>query len=412
MRSGKILLLFLVLVIAAGCGGGGGGSSGTTPSSTLPNGPSLPQITGYNVLPVSVGGPSQYVNETTVSVTICDASNGNCQTIGNILLDSGDYGLRIFQQVLNPSLAAALSPVQINNTEPLYECIQYGDGSAVWGPVELASVTLGGEQPVLVPIHVIGPASFNAVQVCPATPLLSSPSDALFNGIMGIGFFAQDCGDVCASIAQNGRYFTCSGQTCTSVAVQTSSQVQNPVAALQTDNNGVLLRFPSVPAGGSPPVSGYLILGIGTQSNNVPSGVTAYAANNNPGDINYATLTTNFVGVSYAGFLDTGSNGLFFPSNQIPTITINGAEWFNPPSLLTLSATNVGYPSGPAVQVEFQVNNFITLMSSSNNVFSDLAAPGPDSRFDWGLPFFLGRNVYIGIEGTTSSLGTGPYWAY
>jgi hypothetical protein len=404
--------------MAAGCGGGGGdsssgGSSGTASSSalSLPNGPSLPQITGYNVLPVSMGGSSQYANEPTVSVTICDANNENCQTIGNILLDSGDYGLRIFQQVLNPSLAAALalSPVQINNTQPLYECIQYGDGSAVWGPVELAYVTLSGEPPVLVPIQVTGPASFNSSssQVCPATPLLSSPSDALYNGSMGIGFFAQDCGDICASNAQNEQYFTCSGETCTPIAVQTSSQVQNPVAALQSDNNGVLLRFPSVPAGGSPSVSGYLIFGIGTQPNNSPSGVTAYAADNNSGN-----FTTSFEGASYSGFLDTGSTGLFFPSTQIPTITVDGAEWFNPPSLLILSATNVGYPGGPAGEVEFQVNNFNTLASSSNNVFSDLAGPGPDSWFDWGLPFFLGRNVYIGIEGTTSSLGTGPYWAY
>jgi hypothetical protein len=416
MRSGKVLLVFLVLVIAAGCDLGGGGSSGTGSNSSLslPNGPSLPQITGPNVLPVSVGSSSQYVNEPTVSVTICDENNAHCQTIGNVLLDSGDYGLRIFVQALDPSLAAALSlsPVLINNTQPLYECIQYGDGSGVWGPVEVASVTLGGEQPVQVPIQVIGPASFNSSQVCSAYPLLSSPSDALYNGTMGIGFFAQDCGDVCASNAQNEQYFTCSGNMCTPTAVQTSSQVQNPVAALQTDNNGLLLRFPSVPAGGSASVSGYLILGIGTQSNNTPSGVTAYAADNNAGDIGYGNLTTSFEGASNNGFLDTGSTALFFPSNQIKTITVNGAEWFNPPSLLTLSATNVGYPGGPAGEVDFQVNNFRTLASSPNNVFSDLAGPGPDGWFDWGFPFFLGRNVYIGIEETTSGLGTGPYWAY
>jgi hypothetical protein len=409
-----MLLLFLLIVMAAGCKGGGNESSAPASNSSLnlPNGASLPQITGYNVLPVTVGGSSGYVNEATVSVTICDASNGNCQTIDNILLDSGDYGLRVFQEVLNPSLAAALSPVLINNTQPLYECVQYGDGSAVWGPVELASVTLSGEQPVQVPIQVIGPGSFNSSRICPAAPLLSSPSVALFKGVMGIGFFAEDCGDVCANYTQNGQYFACSGNACDSIAVQTSNQVQNPVAALQGDNNGVLLRFPSVPAGGVPSVIGYLILGIGTQSNNTPSGVTAYFADNNPSDINYGTFLTNFEGKSYSGYLDTGSTGLFFPSTQIPTITVDGDEWFNPPSLLTLSATNTGYPSGPVGQVEFQVNNFNILMYSPNDVFSDLAGPGFDSEFDWGFPFFLGRNVFIGIEGTTSGLGTGPYWAY
>jgi hypothetical protein len=361
------------------------------------------------VLPVSAGSSSQYPNEPIISVTICDAGNANCQTVGNILLDSGDYGLRIFSQALNSSLAAALSPVQIDGDD-LYECTQYGDGSAVWGPVEMASVKLGGEQPVLVPIQVGGPASFNSGQACPAEPLLTSPSDALYNGSIGIGFFARDCGDACATSAQNGEYFTCSGSTCTSTAVQTSSQVENPVAALQTDNNGVLLQFPSVPPGGSPSVSGWLILGIGTRTNNAPSGVTAYGADNNPADFNYGNFTTSFSGASLSGFLDTGSNGLFFPSSQIPTA--DGDGWFNPPSLLTLSATNTGYPSGPSGEVEFQVGNYNSLASSSNNVFSDLAAPGPDGQFDWGVPFFLGRNVYIGIEGTTSSLGAGPYWAY
>jgi hypothetical protein len=424
MRFGKTFILFLVLVMAAACGGGGDNSSNGSSSENSSNTASSPSLsppsssptpaqeTAYNVLSVTVGGPSRYVNESTVSVTLCDAGNQNCQTIDNILLDSGDYGLRVFRQVLNPSLAVALSPVQINDTQPLYECIQYGDGSAVWGPVALASVILGGEQPVLVPIQVIGPVSFNAAQVCPGDPLLTSPSDTLFNGILGIGFFAHDCGDVCALIADNGRYFTCSGNTCTSTAVPTSSQVQNPVAALPVDNNGVLLRFPSVPAGGAPSVSGHLILGIGTQSNNIPSGVIAYAADNNPGDINYATIATNFEGASYRGFFDIGSNALFFPSNQIPTTTVDGNVWFNPSSLLTLSATNVGYPSEPSGEVDFQVDNFYALMYSRNNVFSDLAGPLPGTWFDWGAPFFFGRDVYIGIEGTTSTLGTGPYWAY
>jgi hypothetical protein len=34
------------------------------------------------------------------------------------------------------------------------------------------------------------------------------------------------------------------------------------------------------------------------------------------------------------------------------------------------------------------------------------------SSFDWGLPFFYGRRVFIGIDGQASSLGTGPFYAF
>lgn len=42
-------------------------------------------------------------------------------------------------------------------------------------------------------------------------------------------------------------------------------------------------------------------------------------------------------------------------------------------------------------------------------VFEDLAGPKSLDGFDWGLPFFYGRNVFTAIEGQSTPGGTGPY---
>jgi hypothetical protein len=50
---------------------------------------------------------------------------------------------------------------------------------------------------------------------------------------------------------------------------------------------------------------------------------------------------------------------------------------------------------------------------TSKTVFPSLAGPmGDGSSFDWGLPFFYGRRVFMGFDGMTSALGTGPYYAF
>ena len=231
----------------------------------------------------------------------------------------------------------------------------------------------------------------------------SGPSSvtAPFNGSLGLGLFVQDCGNVCATSYRNRVYWTCNGSTCSGTTAGSTQQVQNPVASLPADNNGVVLQFPSVSYEGASSVSGYLILGIGTQTNNIPgTGVVAYGANS------YAEFTTVFNGTSLAAFLDTGSNGLFFPDASITQCE----GWYCPSSVLTLSAVNAGYTGSPSNTVQFQIANFSTL-SASNNVFPTIGAY-QSGGFDWGLPFFFGRNVYIGIYETSSVLGTGPYWAY
>ena len=80
---------------------------------------------------------------------------------------------------------------------------------------------------------------------------------------------------------------------------------------------------------------------------------------------------------------------------------------------IILSATLVG-ANAARIAVSFSVDNATALFAGANNiVLPTLSGPMSDaSSFDWGLPFFYGRRVFIGIDGQSSALGTGPYFAF
>jgi hypothetical protein len=396
----------LVTSFAAGTTTIGANLSGIA-GSTL-----LTVTTAGNVLALTVNGSlcssannSSYPNKPCVSVTVCSPGTQTCQTIDDILLDTGSYGLRIFRSLLT----VVSLPQVMSGSGSLTECVQFADGAADWGPVQTADVILGNEPAVTIPIQVID-STFGTVPSSCGTPD-TTPQAAGFNGILGVGLFAEDCGSSCTSSTNNGIYYTCSGSTCTAARAPLPSQVQNPVAHFAVDNNGVILQLPTIPLGGTPSVNGILILGIGTQSNNTPPGVTTYPASPS-GD-----FTTVFNGITFGqSFIDSGSNGLFFDASSVATLPACtagiGNGWFCPSSTQSLSATNRGFAGSPSGVVSFQIGNASSLFSSSNNVFIELGAPSPGTSFDWGLPFFLGRSVCVGVEGKTSGLGTGPYWAY
>ncbi len=362
-----------------------------------------------NVLPVTVNGSlctpatsSNYPNKACVSVTVCSHGTSTCQTIPDILLDTGSYGLRVFGSVLNVPLNQVAAP----DGKLLAECVLYGDGSSDWGPVQLADVVLGGETAANVPIQVIDQLFATPPSACDGPLADKSPTQtpgAGFNGILGVGLFVHDCGPTCANSVGNGMYYSCSGSTsglssCSTSTAPLTSQVQNPVSLLPVDNNGVILSLPSVDAAGVASASGSLVLGIGTQSNNQPWAVATYGADGN------ADFITVFNGTTYTNaFIDSGSNGFYFPS-----AIQNCAGWYCPSSLQNLIATTRGASGTPSADVSFTIAN---VSASANSVFNDLGAYSA-GVFDWGLPFFFGRDVYFGIGGTSSPVGTGPYWAY
>lgn len=377
-----------------------GDLSASTPATIAPSG------SAANVMKITVNGSlcsaDSYLNKPCVSVTICNPDLSACQTVNDILLDTGSFGLRVFQQAI-PNLT--LPPVA-SGAGALTGCVQFADGSSLWGPIRRAMIKLGGEPYVSVPIQVIN-SSFGSLPL-PCANADPSPVSSGFAGILGVGLFKEDCGLGCAFTAENGVYYSCSGTSCNGVAVPVADQVQNPVAALPTDGNGVIVRLPSVPLGGASSIDGSLILGVGTRANNTLTSPTVLRTDA-AGDVETVvdSIRTN-------GFFDTGSNALFFPNpdpSLLPVCPSPNTDWYCPPATRTLSATNIAATGAPSSTVSFNITSLNTLLNTSNNVFINSGGPS-GFGFDWGLPFFMGRSVAFGIESETSPLGTGPYVAY
>jgi hypothetical protein len=367
-----------------------------------------PPAPASNVQPVVVnaGPTNNYFNGAFTSVTICvPGQTTNCQTIDGVLVDTGSTGLR----VLASALTLTLPPQPASNGGPLVECAQFLDGFT-WGPVQKADVKLAGEQASGMPIQLIDERAFpNIPASCSSAGTPEDTLDALgANAILGIGLFKQDCGLACAFVGSSnpGFYFACPASGCQPAAVPLVSQVQNPVALFPTDNNGVVIQLPAVAAGGAVSVTGALIYGIGTQSNNglgAARVLTVDAIGN---------ITTIFSGRSYAAsFIDSGSNGIYFldsNSSGLP-LCADTSDFYCPGSTQSLSATNVG-ANGVSVPALFSVGNADAL-NSRFFAFSEIAGPNADG-FDFGLGFFFGRTVFTAIEGQATPGGAGPYFAY
>jgi hypothetical protein len=371
-------------------------------SSSTPAGPA------QNVQPVVVNaGPTgHYFNGAFTSVTICvPGQPTGCQTINGVLVDTGSTGLRVLSSALTLSLPQQTG----SNGAPIVECAQFLDGFT-WGPVQMADLTLAGEQARSLPIQVIDDHTFpNIPTSCSSSGTAEDSLDKLAaNAILGVGLFKQDCGLACSFVGSSnpGLYYACPSSGCQPAAVALANQVQNPVPLFSGDNNGVLIQLPAVPAGGTVSVTGSLVYGIGTQSNNALGSakvLTVDASGN---------ITTVFNGQSYpSSFIDSGSNGIYFLDAATSGLPIcpDSADFYCPPTLQSLSATNRG-ANGVAAPVLFNVGN-ADMLDARFSAFNEIAGPNPGG-FDFGLGFFFGRSVFTAVEGQSTPGGAGPYFAF
>jgi len=415
MRAQLGVALLAALVLIQGCGGGGGSSDSApaAPAAAPAPAPSSNTIASVaaNVHPISVdAGLGGNVNLGFVSVTLCAPGNAsNCQTIDNIVLDTGSSGLRVLSSALSATLA--LTPQSDANGNTLAECAHFVDGYT-WGPVRQADLKLAGEQASSLPIQVIGVAGFaSAPARCAATGVSKNSVQQLrANGILGLGMFRQDCGSACVQTNNRGIYYGCTATACAQMPVPLAQQVQNPVALFAVNNNGVIIQLPAVPAGGAARLAGALVFGIGTQANNGLGTATVIGVD--PGTGNF---TTGYNGASYgASFLDSGSNGLFF-QDSIPVCPNSSAApgFYCPAATLDASAL-IQSANGATATISFSIGNASALLAAnpSFTAFAEFGGSFVANSFDWGLPFFYGRNVYTAIEGAVTPGGTGPYVAF
>lgn len=415
MKTALAVILLIVFVSFCGaCGGGGGNSSPvvptavpTTVTTAAPSTTPTPVPSGSNTQPIEVdGGPEgNYINGPFTSITVCVPGTSNCQSIPNVLVDTGSYGLRILGSALTLPL-----PAQTSGGNAVAECAFFVD-SFTWGPVATADVEIAGEVANNVPLQIVGaPGFLSPPTECTNTGLTAADTSAALgaNGLLGIGPLIQDCGSACASDSANAaEYFVCTSSTCSVTAQSLATQVQNPVALFSGDNNGVAVSLPAIGAAGAPTVSGSLIFGIGTRSNNGVGSATVYTLNS-VGD-----FTTVYGGISYDSVLDTGSSALFFLTpgvTGIPECTGETAGLYCPPTTLSLSAQNIGTNRASGT-VTFNIANANSLLSTSNFAFNDLGGIA-SNFFDWGMPFFFSREVFVAIEGQETPSGPGPYYAY
>jgi len=426
VRANLVAALIGVLCVS-GCGGGSGGLAD--------GGDGGGGGTGSNVQAVVVdSGPTPVatsntpaVNTAYTTVTVCaPGTTSNCQTIDHIQVDTGSSGLRILQEALKITLPAAMDA---SGQNLIAECVGFVDGSS-WGSVRQADVKIGGETALKQSVHIIGDTSYPVPATCKGTTASPGLEDnvATFgaNGILGVAPFVSDCGPYCTSEPNNGTYYTCPTATnCGESVMAENLQVSNPVAAFATDNNGVIMQLPTVPVAGTASVSGTMIFGIGTQSNNGLGNATVFNLDSN------GYLATRYgTSTLHTAFIDSGSNAYYFPDNTLKNSAVcftNKGFWCPISGDLTLSATILNPLNSGSKSVNFTVTNADKLFTNRNNIIAATSGLAGDSTlfgdgtggtingsdaFDWGLPFYYGKTVFVAIEGRNTAGGMGPFFAF
>ncbi len=429
-----------LLAALAACGGSsstttltgpgvGGGTSVAEAHVDVPTGNNTTQIL------VDSGPEGSFalgaVNVPYVTITVCaPGSTTQCVSIDHVFLDTGSIGLRLLKsKVASLALPPVAVPADTATSTPAgaaLECYPFVLG-AVWGPLASVDLQIAGERASSLAVQLIDDATtpaYAAPADCIAASngqLMNSAASLQANGILGVGMLAYDCGLSCVNGDYSGGYtlyYACPASGCVPAAVPASLQIHNPVTYFPVDNNGTLITMPRLPELGAGIVTGRLVFGIGTQSNNqIPTTATTVFVDPNPADSSYLYFSTQVASNAYPdSYIDSGSNAFFFDDAAVPKACQNTtggtSNWYCPATVLQRTAL-ITDTFGAQSSVAFEVASADALFSTSSLALNDLAgsfSTGSPS-FVWGLPFFYGRTVYTSIWGQALS-PNGPWNAF
>ena len=388
-----------------------------------------------NVVPihVDIGMPEYgYINGLFGTVTLCVPGTDECQEIEHVIVDTGSTGLRVMGSALNLKLPT----MENDQGVPLAECGQFV-GGYTWGPMAWADFKWGEKQIKDYPVHVLEQDSFPVPSGCTGVDVGSVEAMGA-NGILGIGTSIQDCGPACAPNPPTGYknpkiYYACSSSRsdgCTYTTMPLEKQLTNPVPRFEQDNNGTVIQLPRISDRGAVEVQGSLVFGIGTRDNNaLGDAKVLHLDRYGMFESRQASPFNDPEDGWVMAFIDSGSNGIFFLDSETAGIPICSdsrvRDFYCPTSTRTLlSEARDGFGEDHGL-IEFKIANTFELLTQvdDNVAFNDQGAPSSEpqsgssssawsSYFDYGLPFYYGRNVYTSIEGLPTPIGDTPFVAF
>lgn len=366
-------------------------------------------------IPISIGSGmnGDGINTMYISVTLCKDSTGvRCETIDNIILDTGSFGLKINRSALTESFITTLSKVKLNDDQMIYACNTFGSGY-VFASEYYASLNLANSYTNNVVVQIIENSPTAEI---PDSCLAKGPFDDFSNfganGIIGVNPALTLANDSILMYKKNikGIY--------ESLTFAEESQIpilnQNPLTSFKNNNNGFVISIPQVIQNTNTNVIGEMVLGINTAQNNQLTNQTniVKASESNLSTVcNSACFYSqiNNPESTIPAVFDSGTNGWVFISNTIPQCIYGYCP--DQPVIWSSMVYSYNFASNESYQVTAIITPDETYdgQDLSFSVMPHWGYYNYNNETLYGSPFFFGKNVYVIFPIKTNQ---NPAWGF